>query len=208
MHRYTDAEVEDVLAAANVVQAWYVSARGRFTIFLGLLVVCVILGVAYQWLVASDPAASALPNGANVAAVFVAGVAAAFAYYQWSDTRRESSLEKFYERLKLTNDRYADWEHARAIVPHFWGWSNDEAEFQRRMYAYLELDNLEYMIVRYQRGFVRGPLMRRAVRTFASRCEAPAFRSLARHLVKGSGYLDETVEVVRELAHRASLRQS
>src|SRR5205085_2217911 len=109
----------------------------------------------------------------------IAAVAAVFAYYQWADARREASLEKFYERLRLTNDRYNEWKHARELVGHFWDLSEGDPGFQRRMYTFLELDNLEYMILRYELGFVRKRLIWRAIRTYASRCESLAFRRLA-----------------------------
>jgi hypothetical protein len=67
-------------------------------------------------------------------------------------------------------------------VNHFWIDSVDEADFQKSMYVYLGLDNLEYIISRYQLGFVSKHLLRRAVRTFRSRCESASFVELAAKL--------------------------
>ena len=64
------------------------------------------------------------------------------------------------------------------------------------MYVYLELDNLEYIVVRYQLGFVTKPLLQRAVRTFRSRCQSSDFANLANELVQGAGYRAKTVDVV------------
>lgn len=57
-------------------------------------------------------------------------------------------------------------------------------------------DNLEYIIIRYQLGFVTKPVLRRAVRTFRSRCQSPEFAQLACQLVHGAGYHAKTVDVV------------
>ena len=147
-----------------------------------------------------------LPNGTQVATILIGAIAAVFGYFQWADARREASLEKFYERLRLTNDRYDGWPHARALVGHFWDADGGDAGFQRRMYAFLELDNLEYMILRYELGFVRERLIWRAIRTFASRCESLPFRRLVVPLAAGSGYDHRTKQVVECLAAMADVR--
>ena len=71
------------------------------------------------------------------------------------------------------------------------------------MYVYLELDNLEYVIVRYQLGYLRLPLLRRAVRTFGSRCESQSFCNIAAEIVNGAGYAQATVDVVKILVAHA-----
>jgi hypothetical protein len=126
-----------------------------------------------------------------------------FAYYQWNDVRRELSLDKFYDRLSLINERYYYWPHARDLVGHFWPNPPDEKTFQEAMYVYLELDNLEYIIMRYHLGFVSRPLLKRAVRTFSSRCQSSVFSSLARQLVNGAGYSSSTIHVVSALTELA-----
>ena len=210
MHRYTDAEVAALLVAAGVVQRLHVSPVGRFVLFVSFIVLSAVLALGYQWWLVGlddDDLARLLPNGGQIGTSLVAVVAAVFAYYQWADARREASLEKFYERLKLTNEQYARSEHARQLVGHFWDEAEGTPGFDRRMYTFLELDNLEYMLLRYQLGFVRKRLMWRAIRTFAARCESPPFRALALKLASGSGYDDKTRAVTEVLARGADARR-
>jgi hypothetical protein len=181
---------------------WWLSQRGRFWVFIVLLVGCAGGALFYQRWLRGQSSPNTLPNGAQLATALIVAVASAFAYFQWTDSRREGSFDQFYDRLALVNERYYDWEDARGIVPHFWG-SLKEADFQKRMYVYLELDNLEYILYRYQLGFVTKSLLRRAIRTFCSRCQSPEFLDLAQLLVNGAGYHAETGQVVKMAAASA-----
>jgi hypothetical protein len=204
---HTDRLVELLIHEGKITKPnWWVSQRGRFGIFVVVLALCAITSLGYQWWLLTQADPSSLPNGAQIATALIAAAAGIFAYYQWTDTRRETSLEKFYDRLSLVNERYFEWKDARQLVGHFWGPSSDDGEFYKRMYVYLELDNLEYMIFRYQLGFVRKPLFRRAVRTFGSRCESEAFCLLAVELVNGAGYDAKTIEIVNVLVAQAERR--
>jgi len=74
-------------------------------------------------------------------------------YQQWRDARQEASFERFYERLRIANDR-RDKLGADPFT----------------MYVFAELDNLEYVIERYKLGYVSAELAGRGLRTFRSRC--------------------------------------
>lgn len=200
----TDTLIEQLILEGRISSpSWWVSQRGRFGLFVVALISCGVVAFFYQlWLNRRVSVSATFPNGAQVATALVAATASFFAYYQWTDSRREASLDKFYERLSLVNERYYSWDHARRLVDHFWGGS-EEADFQRAMYVYLELDNLEYMISRFQLGFVTKGLLRRAIRTFRSRCQSVAFCNLAMQLVNGAGYQAKTVEIVKRLGHIA-----
>jgi len=203
---HTDRLVEELIHDGTIIQPnWWASQRSRFWIFAVMLIVSFALSIAYQYWLLGQTGASKYPNSADLAYALIAATAALFAYYQWIDSRRENSIDVFYNRIGLVNERYYEWAPARQLVPHFWGPTNDEDEFQRRMYVYLELDNLEYMIFRYQLGFVRKPLFRRAVRTFSSRCESRPFGELAKVLVDGAGYDTKTVEIANILVAQAAI---
>ena len=178
---------------------WWVSQRGRVALFAVALLVCGVVALVYQGWLSRGTAPPGLPNGAQLATALIAGTAAFFAYYQWTDSRREASLDKFYDRLSLVNERYYEWEEARGLVDHFWG-SSEPADFQKAMYVYLELDNLEYIMFRYQLGFVTTALLHRAIRTFRSRCQSEDFSKLALELVHSACYQSKTVEIVSILA--------
>lgn len=202
----TDRLVEQLIDEGRITRPnWWVSQRGRFGLFVVTLILCGLIALIYQVWLTRGTASPTLPNGAQLATALVAAAAAFFAYYQWTDARREASLDKFYDRLSLVNERYYSWEEARHLVDHFWG-SGEPADFQRAMYVYLELDNLEYIMFRYQLGFVTTPLLRRAIRTFRSRCQSREFSSLAMQLVNGAGYHSKTVEIVSILAVTAPNR--
>lgn len=203
--KQTDELVRVLLSEGKIIEpSWWVSQKGRLWLFLVVLFACVAIAFTYQLSISNIGNVSDLPKGTDVAVTLITIAAVSFAYYQWMDGRREASLDKFYDRLALINTRYYEWKEARDVVPHFWGNSTEEADFRPRMYVYLELDNLEYVIQRYQLGYLRVPLLRRAVRTFSSRCESPAFCALAKEVVNGAGYAQSTVDVVNVLVAQAS----
>lgn len=202
--RQTDELVKKLISEGKISRPnWWVSQAGRTWILAAILGLCTLASVGYQVWLNGLVDASAYPNSSEFASTLFTGAAIFFAYYQWSDGRREASLDKFYDRLALTNTRYYEWREARDVVPHFWGASTDDKDYRPRMYVYLELDNLEYMIIRYQLGYLRLPLFRRAVRTFGSRCESPEFCSIAKEIVNGAGYGEATVNVVKILVAQA-----
>jgi hypothetical protein len=93
-------------------------------------------------------------------AAIVAGGALAVAYIEWLLGRRESSMDKFYERLVLANN------YRREVrAPRELGIGDVE------LYVFSELDNLEYVIERYRFGYMSAALALRGVRTFQSRLE-------------------------------------
>lgn len=198
--RKIDALVKTLISEGKITKpSWWVSQAGRTWILAVTLAVCVAASVAYQFWLTGLKDSSPYPKSSEFATILFAAAAIFFAYYQWSDGRREASLDKFYDRLALINTRYYEWREARDVVPHFWGSSTEDKDFRPRMYVYLELDNLEYVIIRYQLGYIRLPLLRRAVRTFGSRCESPQFCSIASKIVNGAGYAQATVDVVKIL---------
>ena len=183
-----------------VSRSWWTSQRGRFWLFVLALMGCAGGSGVYQWWLSTIASPSSLlPNGANLATALIAATSALFAFYQWIDSRREGSLEEFYSRVQLLNERYYEWPEARELVSQFWAGALDEPQIKEALYVYLELDNLEYMIFRYQHGFVHKLLFRRALRAFASRCQSNRFSELAAKLVVGTGYDPATLAVVNIL---------
>jgi len=117
--------------------------------------------------------------------------ALAVAYIEWLLARRESSMDKFYERLRIAND------YRRSVKDPDLGIAED------RLYVYSELDNLEYVIERYRFGYMSAALALRGIRTFQSRLAGiPGFKALVRKLLPGAGYSLQTRVVVRELMRK------
>jgi len=131
-------------------------------------------------------------RGANVqliGAILGAG-ALAVAYIEWLLGRRESSMDKFYDRLVLANN------YRREVkAPSKLGIS------AAKLYVFSELDNLEYVIERYRFGYMSAALALRGVRTFQSRLKGiKGFRSEVRKLLTlDSGYSRHTQRVVSAL---------
>jgi hypothetical protein len=128
-----------------------------------------------------------------IGAILGAG-ALAVAYVEWLLSRRESSMDKFYERLRIAND------YRRAVK------SPDELAISEvRLYVFSELDNLEYVIERYRFGYMSAALALRGVKTFESRLEnIPGFTELVQELLLGSGYSENTHRVVAMLLGKAA----
>ena len=143
------------------------------------------------------------------------------AYQKWSESTFREPIDNFYERLSLTNRKFDEWPQAREMFPEFWkiddgqasnnseqslnnseqSLNNSEQSFRRIMYVYLELDNLEYIIMGYQRGYVDDNLALRGIQTFESRCIAsPQFVRIADYIRKNSkSYNEETMKVVETI---------
>jgi hypothetical protein len=128
----------------------------------------------------------------NLIGAVLGGGALAVAYVEWLLGRRESSMDKFYERLMIAND------YRSAIAgPGELGISPDE------LYVFSELDNLEYVIERYRFGYMSAALALRGVRTFQSRLEdIKGFRELVPKELKDCGYSEHTCIVVLELINK------
>lgn len=204
--RGADDVVERLIRAGKISKpSWWISQRGRLALFLALLASCLAAAIVYQAWLSDSGSPGDLPGAAAVGTALIAITVSTFGYLQWNDSRRELSLDRFYDRLRLVNERFYEWNAARELVSHYWP-NSDVESFQKAMYVYLELDNLEYIVLRYQLGFVSRTLLRRAVRTFSSRCESEAFSSLAIQLVQGAGYAVGTIKVVEVLTRLA--RQS
>lgn len=125
------------------------------------------------------------PNqtGIDVTLVTLTLGAFLFAYQQWREARFELSLEKFYDRLELANQRLEKLD------------TTDRFD----MYIFTELDNLEYVIQKYKLDYMSTAHALRAIQTFRSRCEHKQFREKALFWVEVAGYHPTTTEVVKRI---------
>jgi hypothetical protein len=145
-------------------------------------------------------------SGPDVTTAIIAVGAVILGYQQWNAARNEVSLDKFYERLEVTNQRLDEWDAARSLAGP-WprarsAQSRSEIEFYHcAMYTYRELDNLEYAIAKYKLGFMSSEHALRSLRTFKARCiSSPEFRELALECVGTNwGYDPVTIKVVKKV---------
>jgi hypothetical protein len=108
---------------------------------------------------------------------------AMIAYRQWRATRYEISIDKYYDRLEVANKRL----EALKL---------EGAELED-MHAFAELDKLEYVIVKYEYGYIPPILALRALNNFTQLCrDRREFKRKASHWVETASYLDVTRIVV------------
>lgn len=141
----------------------------------------------------------------EIVAITVGVGTAVFAYAQWIETKHDTSLDKYYERLNLTNEGFYRWDNVREMFPHFWD-EDGNIPYEWIMYVYLELDNLEYAIAKYQYGSMQPEIAFRSLVTFISRCQSKDFLNLAEKFVEKSiGYSSETKAVVNKIANPCNI---
>ncbi|MBD1825102.1 hypothetical protein H6F51_21795 [Cyanobacteria bacterium FACHB-DQ100] len=141
----------------------------------------------------------------GLAATIIAIGGAAVAYEQWIETKKDSALDKYYERLNLTNEGFYRWNKTREMFPHFWNVEGN-IPYEWVMYVYLELDNLEYATTKYQDGSMEPEIVFRSLVTFISRCQSKTFLKLAESLVEKSiGYSPTTKAVVIKIANPCNI---
>lgn len=123
-----------------------------------------------------------------IAAIF-AGGALVITYSEWMLGRRESSMDRFYERLETAN------EHRSNQLVH-----RDLKMDETERYIFTELDNLEYVIERYRFGYMSAGLARRGLNTFNSRFGIRGFEEqVATAIERGCAYNVHTRDVVLKL---------
>jgi hypothetical protein len=194
-------------------QPWHV--RFHWLSFLLTLLVLLVLAVVVGWrLYDFDELKDrlALVPGA----LAIAG--AWSAYTQWRAARRETSLEKFYDRLKSTNDQLARFPCAIAMQWRYeldenWCLKKvDEAQWQKEMYVFTEIDNLEYAVEKYWIGFMSRESATRAAHTFLVRCTVPDFRVTALNIVnsrrehKIGDYTERALQAAEKICAEAEKR--
>jgi len=143
---------------------------------------------------------------ANIVTAVIGLGALVLGFQQWCAARNEISLDKFYERLEVTNRRLDERKEVRVFAGP-WGpegsqdQQDEDAIYHRAMYAYRELDNLEYAIAKYELGYMSSENAFRSLRTFQARCNSSQeFCKLAWECVNANaGYDPITQEVVKKV---------
>ena len=177
-------------------RSWRELSEAGFTREIGfwwrpLWMVLAMLSVLLAAALSTDVSREAYVSAAVGTALLVGG------YFEWKSARHESSLDKFYERLCIaneSNEKLGDGGDTGAFGNVKYG--------ELALYVYRELDNFEYVLERYRRGYIDVALAVRGLRTFQSRIAKPIFRAeLERlgNLVDNAGYCRHTNRVVERL---------
>jgi hypothetical protein len=188
------------------------------------------IGSCVAWYVFEQRARSET-SGTEAATACVAIGAFFLAYQQWRAARAEASLEKFYERLNITNgwmlaaQKAAVTANAPATDNLVNGLTAEQksaaeatlkakqaaeqaaAEYDYRMYFFSEADNLEYVIEKYKLGYIGAEHAARGADTFRIRCRQPKFRETLEKYIDAVGYQNDTRRVAWRLYKTAGSDQ-
>jgi hypothetical protein len=111
---------------------------------------------------------------------------AIIAYRQWRAARHEISIDKYYDRLEVANKRL---EAVQIDKPA-----------PEDMHVFAELDKLEYVIAKYEYGYMSPVLALRALNNFRGLCmDRPGFRGKASQWVARASYRPITRLVVNTI---------
>ena len=143
-----------------------------------LFLACVSIVI---WIVVRVLNLQPVPWSQAFTAILSLGIAI-IAYRQWRAARHEISIDKYYDRLETTNKRL----EVLADKPT-----------PEDMHAFSELDKLEYVIVKYEYGYISAVLALRALRNFKGLCmDRGGFSERAFHWANKASYRDVTRRVV------------
>jgi hypothetical protein len=136
------------------------------------------------WIVVKVFNFATVPWSQAFSAILTLGVAS-IAYMQWRAARQEISIDKYYDRLEVANKRL----EALQVKPT-----------PEDMYTFSELDKLEYVIVKYEHGYISPVLALRALKNFHAVCmDREGFREKAAHWVNKASYGEITRRVVKTI---------
>ncbi len=125
---------------------------------------------------------------------------------QWRHLRNETTIAGSLERLDIVNQYFRNPEHQQVVQYFFEGsttptWEqgiDDPRVWQRQIYVFMELDNLQYGIEKYRLGYSSPYECLLTVDLSAARCQSPRFFAVAKVLAQenAGSYTSETRNVV------------
>ncbi len=141
-------------------------------------------------------------------------VALTVAIWQWRGVRHEGAIDKFYERLHLSNQmrlnaaeaacKLKDAEAAQVTdgqSKHLFvlDGSGNYCELAVNFYVYTELDNLEYAVHKYRHGYISRDMANRALHNFQTRFRMPGFEDYLKKLYGVGSYTELPDDWVKKL---------
>lgn len=182
-NRVSEATRESWRARKQLKQYGFTSKSTLLELSLVLLILAFVSLVI--WIIVRDFNLQRVPWSQAFTAVLSLGIAI-IAYRQWGGARHEISIDKYYDRLEVANRRLE-------LVQN----NKPSAE---DMHAFAELDKLEYVITKYEYGYISAVLALRALENFKGLCrDRDGFSELASRWVKRAAYRKVTKEIVNKV---------
>ena len=188
----TDADVQALIRGFRRTRPMFARLRGWLT---------------FALVAAVDAAFFVRYPDTDAAVAMLTANALAFAAWQWRQQRNEQSLEAYFTRLDIPNQRWLAFHERTIELKEKFHESTlaDSLDQFYWFYVYAELDNLEYALTKYAEGAMRIDFATRAVKTFASRCRSTmGFCELAADAVNDCGYSKAFEQFVGELCSTMS----
>lgn len=116
---------------------------------------------------------------------------AIIAYRQWRAARHEISIDKYYDRLEVANKRLEALDTDKPTADD--------------MHVFAELDKLEYVIAKYEYGYMSPVLALRALNNFKGICmDRRGFRGRASEWVNKASYRPITRLIVNKVCEHCT----
>ena len=113
------------------------------------------------------------------------------AYRQWRAARHEISIDKYYDRLEVANKRLEALDTDKPTADD--------------MHVFAELDKLEYVIAKYEYGYMSPVLALRALNNFRAICmDRRGFRGRASEWVNKASYRPITRLIVNKVCEHCT----
>jgi hypothetical protein len=178
---FVDEEVFD--AAAELEQYGFPRKSAVMEIAATVLFLAIVSLVV--WLVVKRFGFERVAWSQAFTAILSLGIAI-IAYRQWRAARHEISIDKYYDRLEVANKRL-EAVHIDKPTPE-------------DMHVFAELDKLEYVIAKYEYGYMSPVLALRALNNFRGLCmDRRGFREQASQWVTKASYRSITRLVVNQV---------
>jgi hypothetical protein len=196
----SDRRAVKILKAAGMTRKWttrFTTGRSHWVWSVVVILLGMVVGTIMLPFVESLPFIKyEFDLSSELATPAVMIIAVVLGAKEWSSTKREEALDKFYDRLNFTNEKLRAWQKPRVFISE--DWSNEDT-FEKEMYACIEIDNLEYAIQKYERGYLEPRDALRALTCFTSRCQEGSFKKTVRKIATRGGYRPNTMIALSEM---------
>ena len=179
----------EMLEAEEELQQYKFDRRSSVAELLAIVLFLACVSIII-WITVRKLGLQPVPWSDAFTAILSLGIAI-IAYRQWRAARHEISIDKYYDRLESANKRLEVLETNKPTAED--------------MHAFAELDKLEYVIVKYEYGYISPVLALRALKNFHGLCmDRAGFSDIALFWVNKASYRQITRRVVGAVCEKCS----